>query len=69
MAAYIGSEHYEVSFTPEEGFAAVKATIEALESFDVTTIRASTRNFLFNLSSSFNIWSFSDVLTLEVYQY
>lgn len=46
VAEHIGSEHYEVSFTPEEGFEAVKKTIYALESFDVTTVRASTPMYL-----------------------
>lgn len=46
VAEHIGSEHYEVSFTPEEGFEAVRETIYALESFDVTTVRASTPMYL-----------------------
>lgn len=41
MAAHIGSEHHEVNFTPEEGFQAVKEVIFHLETYDITTIRAS----------------------------
>jgi len=46
VAAHLGSEHHEVNFTPEEGFAAVKNVIRHLESFDVTTVRASTPMYL-----------------------
>jgi len=46
VAHHIGSEHFEVSFTPEEGFEAVIHTIRACETFDVTTIRASTPMYL-----------------------
>ena len=41
VAKHIGSEHHEVSFSPEEGIAAVEEVIKALESYDITTIRAS----------------------------
>jgi len=46
VAEHIGSQHFEVSFTPEEGFEAVRNTIRACESFDLTTIRASTPMYL-----------------------
>lgn len=41
MAAHIGSEHHEVVFTPEEGIAALSDVIYHLESYDITTVRAS----------------------------
>lgn len=46
VAAYIGSEHHEVSFTPEEGIKAVKEVIFHLECYDITTIRASVGMYL-----------------------
>lgn len=41
MAAHINSEHHEVNFTVEEGIAAVEEVIFHLETYDITTIRAS----------------------------
>lgn len=41
VAAHIGSEHHEVNFTAEEGIQAVEQVILHLESYDITTIRAS----------------------------
>lgn len=41
MAAHIGSEHHEVNFTAEEGIRAVEEVIFHLETYDITTIRAS----------------------------
>lgn len=41
MAAHIGSEHHEVNFTAEEGIQAVEEVIFHLETYDITTIRAS----------------------------
>lgn len=41
VASYIGSEHHEVNFTPEEGLKAVEEVIFHLETYDITTIRAS----------------------------
>ncbi|XP_038044894.1 asparagine synthetase [glutamine-hydrolyzing]-like [Patiria miniata] len=46
VAAHIGSEHHEVSFTPEEGIAALEDVIYSLESYDITTIRASVGMYL-----------------------
>ncbi|XP_037549494.1 asparagine synthetase [glutamine-hydrolyzing] [Nematolebias whitei] len=46
MAAHIGSEHHEVNFSPEEGFQAVKEVIFHLETYDITTIRASVGMYL-----------------------
>lgn len=41
VADYLGTHHTEVIFTPEEGIQAIPSVIEALESYDITTIRAS----------------------------
>ncbi|KAM7372778.1 hypothetical protein PAMP_007676 [Pampus punctatissimus] len=46
VAAYIGSEHHEVNFTAEEGIQAVEQVILHLESYDITTIRASVGMYL-----------------------
>ncbi|XP_058605211.1 asparagine synthetase [glutamine-hydrolyzing]-like [Onychostoma macrolepis] len=46
VAAYIGSEHHEVSFTPEEGIRALEEVIFHLESYDITTVRASVGMYL-----------------------
>uniref|UniRef100_H2YGS8 Asparagine synthetase domain-containing protein n=1 Tax=Ciona savignyi TaxID=51511 RepID=H2YGS8_CIOSA len=41
VAEHIKSEHHEVTFSPQEGIRALEETIFALESYDVTTVRAS----------------------------
>ena len=41
MADHIGSEHHAVIFTPEEGVAALDQVIYHLETYDITTVRAS----------------------------
>ncbi|KAI7798430.1 asparagine synthetase [glutamine-hydrolyzing] isoform X2 [Triplophysa rosa] len=46
VAAHIGSEHHEVSFTPEEGIRAIQEVIFHLESYDITTVRASVGMYL-----------------------
>ncbi|XP_063965072.1 asparagine synthetase [glutamine-hydrolyzing]-like [Lytechinus pictus] len=46
VATHIGSEHHEISFTPEEGIEAVEHVIKAIESYDITTIRASVGMYL-----------------------
>ncbi|XP_033127678.1 asparagine synthetase [glutamine-hydrolyzing]-like [Anneissia japonica] len=46
VAAHIGSEHHEIGFTPEEGIEAVEEVIYSLESYDITTIRASVGMYL-----------------------
>lgn len=43
VAAHIGSEHHEVNFSVEEGIQAVQDVIYHLETYDITTIRASVR--------------------------
>ncbi len=42
VAEHIGSDHKEIIFTVEEGIALLKEMVSLLETFDVTTIRAST---------------------------
>ncbi|XP_046874622.1 asparagine synthetase [glutamine-hydrolyzing] [Hypomesus transpacificus] len=46
VAAHIGSEHHEVNFTAEEGLRAVDEVILHLETYDITTVRASVGMFL-----------------------
>ncbi|XP_006636235.1 asparagine synthetase [glutamine-hydrolyzing] [Lepisosteus oculatus] len=46
VANYIGSEHHEVLFTPEEGIQAVDEVIFHLETYDITTVRASVGMYL-----------------------
>lgn len=41
MAAHIGSEHHEVILNTEEGIQAIEEVIFSLETYDITTIRAS----------------------------
>ncbi|XP_041367373.1 asparagine synthetase [glutamine-hydrolyzing]-like [Gigantopelta aegis] len=46
VAKYLGTEHHEVVFTPEEGIVAIKKVIYHLESYDITTIRSSVGMYL-----------------------
>ena len=46
VAAHIGSIHHEIVLTPEEFLAAVEPTIRAVETYDITSVRASTANWL-----------------------
>ena len=46
VANYLGTKHTEVIFTEEEGIKAIPEVIEALESYDITTIRASVGMYL-----------------------
>ncbi|MBP1639767.1 MAG: asparagine synthase [Bacteroidetes bacterium] len=46
VADYIGSVHHEIHFTIEEGIDAVSDVIYHLETYDVTTVRASTPMYL-----------------------
>ena len=46
VADWIGSEHTEVKMTPDEFFDAIPTVIKAIESYDTTTVRASTGNYL-----------------------
>lgn len=42
VAKFLGTEHHEIHFTIEEGLAAIRKLIWHLETYDVTSIRAST---------------------------
>ena len=46
MADKMGTNHTEVLFTPEEGLAVIPYVIQDLESYDITTIRASVGMWL-----------------------
>ena len=46
VADWIGSDHHEIVVTAEEMFAAIPAVIRDIESYDITTIRASVGNWL-----------------------
>uniref|UniRef100_A0A0B6Z4D5 Asparagine synthetase [glutamine-hydrolyzing] n=2 Tax=Arion vulgaris TaxID=1028688 RepID=A0A0B6Z4D5_9EUPU len=46
VADYLGTEHHEVMMTPEEGIDAIDSVIYHLESYDITTVRASVGMFL-----------------------
>lgn len=41
VSKYLGTEHTEVTFTPEEGISHITDVIHSLESYDTTTVRAS----------------------------
>jgi asparagine synthase (glutamine-hydrolysing) len=46
VAEFLGTDHYEFYFTPEEGLKSIKDVIWYTETYDTTTIRASTAMFL-----------------------
>jgi asparagine synthase (glutamine-hydrolysing) len=46
VADYLGTNHTEVKFTPQEGFAIIPEVIRILGSYDITTIRASVGMYL-----------------------
>ncbi len=46
VADWIGSEHTEVRMTPDEFFAAIPEVVRTIQSYDVTTVRASVGNYL-----------------------
>jgi asparagine synthase (glutamine-hydrolysing) len=46
VADYLGTDHTEVLFTPEEGLEAIPEVIYNLESYDITTVRASVGMYL-----------------------
>jgi asparagine synthase (glutamine-hydrolysing) len=46
VADWIGSDHTEIEMTPDEFFDAIPEVIRAIESYDTTTVRASTGNYL-----------------------
>ena len=46
VANHIGTIHHEITFTVQEGLDAIKDVIYQLETYDITTIRASTPMYL-----------------------
>ncbi|KAL7976626.1 hypothetical protein Chor_008575 [Crotalus horridus] len=46
VAAHIGSEHHEVMFSSQEGIQSLEEVIFSLETYDITTIRASVGMYL-----------------------
>jgi asparagine synthase (glutamine-hydrolysing) len=46
VADYLGTDHTEIFFTPREGISVLSNVIYSLESYDTTTIRASTPMWL-----------------------
>jgi asparagine synthase (glutamine-hydrolysing) len=46
VAKYLNTDHTEVHFTPSEGTHAVHDVIQTLETYDITTIRASVGQYL-----------------------
>ena len=46
VATHIGSIHHERIVTPEECLAVIPTVVRAIESFDITTVRASVGNYL-----------------------
>jgi len=46
VAEFLGTVHHEVFFTPEEGFDSIPCVIRDLESYDITTVRASVGMWL-----------------------
>ena len=46
VAEYIGTVHHEIHFTVQEGLDAIRDVIYHLETYDVTTVRASTPMYL-----------------------
>ncbi|WP_417857323.1 asparagine synthase B [Xanthomarina gelatinilytica] len=46
VAAHIGTVHHEIKFTIQEGLDAIRDVVYQLETYDVTTVRASTPMYL-----------------------
>lgn len=46
VAAFLGTVHHGYTFTLQEGLDAIEEVIEHLETYDVTTVRASTPMYL-----------------------
>ncbi|KAK3108126.1 hypothetical protein FSP39_001696 [Pinctada imbricata] len=46
VAKHIGTDHHEIVMTPEEGISAIDSVIYHLESYDITTVRASVGMYL-----------------------
>ena len=46
VAQHLNTEHHEISFTPEEGFQAIRDVIYTLESYDSLTLRGAVAMYL-----------------------
>lgn len=46
VADWIGSKHHEIVVTADEMFATIPSVIRAIESYDITTVRASVGNWM-----------------------
>jgi asparagine synthase (glutamine-hydrolysing) len=46
VAEYIGSDHHEILVTADEMFACIPQVIRDIESYDITTVRASVGNWM-----------------------
>lgn len=46
VAEFLGTEHHEITYSVEEGISHLKELIEKVETYDVTTIRASTPMYI-----------------------
>ena len=46
VADFLGTKHHEIGFTVEDGMNAIPTIINNLETYDITTIRASTPHYL-----------------------
>ena len=46
VAEYIGSVHHEIVMKPEDFLNAIPAVVKAIESYDITSVRASVGNWL-----------------------
>ena len=64
VAKHLDTEHHEISFTPEEGFQAVRDVIYTLESYDVAAIRDSVGMYLASKYIRENICIFSGTISL-----
>jgi asparagine synthase (glutamine-hydrolysing) len=54
VADHIKSDHREVVMTPEQFFEAVPEVVKAIESYDITTVRASVGNYLVSQEIALN---------------
>ena len=46
VAEFLGTTHHEIDFTVEEGINSIDEIVNVLETYDITTIRASTPHYL-----------------------
>ena len=46
VSEFLGTKHHEIDFTVEEGMNSIDEIINVLETYDITTIRASTPHYL-----------------------